>query len=85
MLLFSLNGKFGFYMGKAKFITAHKRLYISLALVVPFVLHSLYDYIISVQERSWVYWITPFMIVLWIISFRKIRVANQHHEEILKP
>ncbi len=72
----------GYYMGKAKFTRASRRLYLSISLLIPFILHSVYDYILSVKQHSWMYWITPFMIVLWIISVRKIRLANQQPKQI---
>lgn len=74
----------GFYMGKAKFRTTRSRWCLGLGLLIPVGLHTVYDYIITVKEMTWMYWITPFMIVLWIIGFRKIRIANQHHENMLR-
>ncbi|MBH0229609.1 glutamic-type intramembrane protease PrsW [Halobacillus yeomjeoni] len=74
----------GYYMGKAKFIDASTRLSLVLALIIPVLLHSFYDYMITALEHTWLYYITPFMIVLWIIGFRKIRLANQHHENMMK-
>lgn len=75
----------GYYIGKAKFTNAHPTFCLFFALMIPVSLHTLYDYIITVREQTWLYWITPFMIVLWVIGFRKIQAANKHHEELLKP
>lgn len=75
----------GYYLGKAKFSTTHQKLCLFLSLLIPFSLHSIYDYIITVQEQMWLYWIVPFMIILWVIGFRKIKVANKHHENMMKP
>jgi len=74
----------GFYMGKAKFASKKQNLCLSLALLIPVGFHTLYDYIITVLNQTWLYWITPFMIVLWMIGFRKIRLANEHHEDLQK-
>ncbi|MGP4060107.1 glutamic-type intramembrane protease PrsW [Halobacillus sp. H74] len=74
----------GFYLGKAKFTTVRSKICMAFALFIPVALHTLYDYIITVNESTWMYWITPFMIILWIIGFRKIKIANQHHEKLLK-
>ncbi|MCA0970325.1 intramembrane metalloprotease PrsW [Halobacillus litoralis] len=74
----------GYYLGKAKFSSRHKKLCLFLAVAIPVSLHTVYDFIMSVFEQSWLYWITPFMIVLWVIGFRKIRVANRHHETLIK-
>ncbi|ELK45358.1 glutamic-type intramembrane protease PrsW [Halobacillus sp. ACCC02827] len=69
----------GFYMGKAKFAGEYSNRYMYIALFIPVMLHTIYDYIITIKGDSWMYWITPFIVILWIISFRHIRVANQHH------
>ncbi|WP_394217401.1 glutamic-type intramembrane protease PrsW [Halobacillus trueperi] len=75
----------GYYMGKAKFRTNRSNLCLAFGLVIPVGLHVIYDYIITVKEMTWMYWITPFMIILWLIGLRKIKIANQHHEKLLKP
>ncbi|SDP44428.1 glutamic-type intramembrane protease PrsW [Halobacillus aidingensis] len=75
----------GYYMGKAKFRTNRSNWCLALGLVIPVGLHVIYDYIITVKEMTWMYWITPFMIILWLIGLRKIKIANQHHEKLLKP
>lgn len=74
----------GYYMGKAKFTKSHETSCLFLALMIPISLHTIYDFIITVFEQSWLYWITPFMIILWVIGFRKIKEANLHHQELLK-
>lgn len=74
----------GYYIGKAKFFESKTKLSLALGLFIPIVLHSSYDYLITVLEHTWVYYVTPFMIILWIIGFRKIRLANEHHEKLLK-
>ncbi len=71
----------GYYMGKAKFSPQSKQLSISLALIIPFILHSLYDYFIVTS--IWLYLVIPFMIILWWIGVRKIKLANKHHDDLL--
>lgn len=74
----------GFYLGKAKFYPDTRARSLMLALFIPVSLHSLYNYIITVQPATWVYWIVPFMLVLWMVGVRKIRIANKHHETLIK-
>ncbi|CDQ19477.1 glutamic-type intramembrane protease PrsW [Halobacillus karajensis] len=74
----------GYYMGKAKFRTSRSSWCLFVGLWIPVAFHVMYDYIISVKEVTWMYWITPFMIILWVIGIRKIKIANQHHEKLLK-
>jgi protease PrsW len=64
----------GFYLGKAKF-KEHKKKYIFLSFFIPFLLHGLYDYILLTQEK-WMYYILPFMIILWWIALRKVKQAK---------
>ncbi|WP_226579396.1 glutamic-type intramembrane protease PrsW [Halobacillus litoralis] len=70
----------GFYMGKAKFTAEKTNRFLVSALFIPVFLHTAYDYMITIKDDTWVYWITPFMILLWIIGFRKIKLANDHHD-----
>ncbi|MCP3025836.1 glutamic-type intramembrane protease PrsW [Halobacillus sp. A5] len=71
----------GYYMGKAKFSPTTRRWSLALAFIIPFVLHSLYDYF--VVTSIWLYLIIPFMIILWCIGVRKIKLANNHHDPVL--
>ncbi|ARI77230.1 glutamic-type intramembrane protease PrsW [Halobacillus mangrovi] len=74
----------GFYLGKAKFSNSNSTLCLFFALLIPVSLHSFYDFIITVFDQKWIYGILPFMLILWMIGIRKIRVANKHHEKLLK-
>ncbi|MCP3032703.1 intramembrane metalloprotease PrsW [Halobacillus sp. A1] len=71
----------GYYMGEAKFKVSKKKFALALALVIPFSLHSLYDYFIV--KSNWLIYIAPFMIILWVVGVRKIKIANRHHEKLL--
>jgi RsiW-degrading membrane proteinase PrsW (M82 family) len=65
----------GFYFGKAKFTKGHKLKWIIISLLIPFLLHGSYDYILLTQEH-WVYIIFPFMIFLWWFGLRKVKMAK---------
>ncbi|WCK56057.1 glutamic-type intramembrane protease PrsW [Aneurinibacillus sp. Ricciae_BoGa-3] len=67
----------GYYMGKAKFsLTATKRrLYLTLSLLVSFVLHGTYDYILNSGQNVYLWLIIPFMAVLWIVALDRSRQA----------
>ncbi|RDI42969.1 glutamic-type intramembrane protease PrsW [Falsibacillus pallidus] len=74
----------GFYLGKAKFSSQDKKKkWIFLSFFVPFLLHGLYDFII-LTERSWIYYMIPFMLFLWWLGLRKVRQAKEltieHHQ-----
>jgi RsiW-degrading membrane proteinase PrsW (M82 family) len=65
----------GFYMGKAKFTEGSKVKWVILSLLLPFILHGFYDYILLSQEY-WIYIIFPFMIFLWWFGLRQVKIAR---------
>ncbi|SNZ10406.1 Membrane proteinase PrsW, cleaves anti-sigma factor RsiW, M82 family [Terribacillus aidingensis] len=68
----------GYYLGRAKFGSKHPRLRIAAAMLIPFLLHGFYDYILVVVQFHWIYIQVPFMIILWTIGLRKVRAATNH-------
>lgn len=74
----------GYYMGKGKTDIHKKSMYIIwLALVTPVFLHGLYDYILEAWKSTWLYTLTPFMIILWMIAIRKVKQANMASADII--
>ncbi|MFZ3588624.1 glutamic-type intramembrane protease PrsW [Bacillus sp. DJP31] len=74
----------GYYLGKAKFsLGKSKQRFLILSLVVPFILHGFYDYIIYSFEQ-WIIFIVPFMIFLWWLALRKVKLARLIHEPSIK-
>ncbi|MFA9556121.1 glutamic-type intramembrane protease PrsW [Evansella sp. AB-rgal1] len=67
----------GYYLGKAKFYPEKQYFYLALSFFYPYLLHSLYNFILLTQSR-WIYMLTPFMIFLWFLGLRKIKKANQN-------
>ena len=65
----------GFYLSKAKFTEGLKIAGVIAALILPTILHGLYDYILLSQE-NWIYIIMPFMIFLWWLGLRKVKIAK---------
>jgi len=66
----------GYYIGKAKFMKRgehHPLMFYSL--VIPILLHSLYDYIM-LKEKVWLMIIIPFMVFLWWLALRKVKKAK---------
>ncbi|SFL84589.1 Membrane proteinase PrsW, cleaves anti-sigma factor RsiW, M82 family [Gracilibacillus orientalis] len=67
----------GYYLGRAKF-SANKAVFsLLLALLLPTFLHGTYDFIIEAIQTQWVYGLIPFMVILWLLSLRKVKVANE--------
>ncbi len=65
----------GYYLGRAKFesIPSKQRLLMVYAVVVPALLHGCYDMILLKTKHHYLWIITPFMAVLWIVSLRRVR------------
>lgn len=66
----------GYYFGKAKMESIHKRRNLTFALIVPFLLHGTYNYILIKVTSDWLILLVPFMIFLWIIALRRVKLAN---------
>ncbi|UFT97644.1 glutamic-type intramembrane protease PrsW [Radiobacillus kanasensis] len=67
----------GFYIGKAKFTKKYRKSTLLYALVLTIGLHGTYDYILQTVTGNWLYALIPFMIGLWMLALRKVKVANQ--------
>lgn len=71
----------GYYFGKGKFIVP-KGKWLVYSLLVPFLLHGIYDYILTLKE-NWLILITPFMFFLWWLGLKKVKSARElSHEHI---
>lgn len=65
----------GYYFGTAEFTKQNKYKAVIAALIIPFLLHGIYDYILLSQE-FWLYIILPFMFFLWWFGLSKIKMAK---------
>lgn len=65
----------GYYLGKGKFSHTIKERWIILSLLVPFMLHGTYDFIL-ISFEDWLLFIFPFMIFLWWLALRKVKTAR---------
>lgn len=65
----------GYYIGKGKFTTNSKLKWLTLSLLLPFLLHGTYDYILLTQQ-NWLILMLPFMIFLWWLGLRKVKMAR---------
>jgi len=68
----------GYYLGRAKFSPTKKKrnFYLVLSVIVPILLHGLYDWIIVMREQDWIFVIVPFMLLLWIFGLSKMKSAH---------
>lgn len=77
----------GYYLGKAKFSQTSKKKWLVLSLLLPFLFHGIYDFILLSFE-NWLIFIVPFMIFLWWLALRKVKMARilttEHHIKMQK-
>lgn len=67
----------GYYLGKAKFSKKHNKFYSFIAFFLPFIFHGFYDFVLETVTSYWMFILVPFMICLWALSLRKVKLANQ--------
>lgn len=68
----------GFYMGIGKF-TLHsgKKIFmLVISLALPILLHGFYN-LILLSSQYWLWFIIPFMLILWWIGLRKVQLAHE--------
>ncbi|EIT86568.1 hypothetical protein A374_03319 [Fictibacillus macauensis ZFHKF-1] len=66
----------GYYVGKAKFSRNHNKLFLLLSLLIPVILHSVYNWILATFTHEWLFVMLPFMLFLWWNGLRKVKKAN---------
>lgn len=62
----------GYYLGLAKF-KPNKVYYLIMALIMPIILHGIYDLILISEKNVLMLLFIPFVIILWILGFRKMK------------
>lgn len=68
----------GYYFGKSKFSNNNHSLeYLVLSFGAPLILHFIYNSIMMF-EGYWTYLIAPFMLFLWWLALKKVKLAHQH-------
>ncbi|WP_251555261.1 glutamic-type intramembrane protease PrsW [Neobacillus muris] len=65
----------GYYIGKAKFTDGSKAKWVILSLLLPVLLHGIYDFIL-ISQKNWLTIILPFMFFLWWFGLRKVKKAK---------
>jgi protease PrsW len=74
----------GYYIGKGKFDETSRHKWLSFSLFIPFLLHSIYDYIL-LNQQNWLMIMLPFMTFLWWVGLRKVKrarvLSTQHYQK----
>ncbi len=66
----------GYYFGLARFFKKKSAYYLKMALIIPIILHGLYDFILMSQSGWLLLLFIPFLIYLWIAGFRKMKAHS---------
>lgn len=72
----------GYFFALAKF-SDKKKLYLSLSLLVPLVLHGIYDFILMSENEILLLIFIPYIIIIYIYSFIKIKKHSDN--SVFKP
>ena len=73
----------GYYLGIAHMYQELKGKYLARALLVPILLHGIYDFILMVEVGWLLLLFVPYVIVLYIMGMNKMKVLSD--TSIFKP
>jgi len=79
----------GYYLSLAKKFSKGKNKKLSrnnllLSIIVPILLHGIYDCCLLSEIRLLIYVFTVYMIVLYYISYKKLKLASKTNENVIK-
>lgn len=63
----------GYYFAIARFTPEKRSQYLFFSLIVPIVLHGIYDFILMSKNNWLMLLFIPFIIYLWIVGFRRMK------------
>lgn len=66
----------GYYFGLARFSESHRRIYLTLAFLMPVIFHGLYDFLLMSNNQILLTAFIPLFIYFWISGFRKMAVLS---------
>lgn len=68
----------GYYLGKAKFVQHEQKAkaYLKRALIIPVILHGLFDLLLSTQHTVLAMGVVPLSLGMWVMALRQIRLAE---------
>ncbi|MBN1250710.1 MAG: PrsW family intramembrane metalloprotease [Bacteroidales bacterium] len=68
----------GYYFGLAKFIPSLKKKFLIMAILIPFVLHGIYDFLLMSGNEWLMLLFIPFVIFMWIYGFKKMKLHSEN-------
>lgn len=67
----------GYYLGRAKMENTKRKQFLLLSLLIPVMLHGVYDFILLTFDMYFLIGLVPFMVGLWILALNKVKWANK--------
>jgi RsiW-degrading membrane proteinase PrsW (M82 family) len=67
----------GYQLGKAKFNPAKENKHLRKALFLPLIFHGVFDFILLDFKTTWLWFMLPLMLVLWLFSIKMLNRANE--------
>lgn len=67
----------GYHFGKAKMNKFQYKRNLCLPLVIPFILHGMYNYVLQVVFAEWLVATISFMLLLWAYGLHRVKSAHQ--------
>ncbi|MDT8860040.1 glutamic-type intramembrane protease PrsW [Alkalihalobacillus sp. MEB130] len=67
----------GYYMGRAKVEVEKRRQHLTMSLLLPILLHGVYDFILLFFGMYFLIGLIPFMFFLWWVALKKVKRAHQ--------
>ena len=67
----------GFYLGLAKFNPDKTSKYLWFAVLVPIILHGIYDFFLMSEDPILLLLFLPFVVFLWIFGFKKMKALSR--------
>jgi len=74
----------GYYVSKAKFTTRLKSIWLIQSILIPSILHGIFNYIL-ISQKFWLVTMLLFMVFLWWLGIRKVQMAevlSKNHNDI---
>jgi len=67
----------GYYFGLAKFSTTATKKFLIIAIVIPVIIHGIYDFLLMSRNEWLMLLFVPFVIFMWIYGFKKMKLHSQ--------
>lgn len=73
----------GYHLGLAKFLPNSRKKHLLMALLLPILLHGIYDFILFIEIPAYFLIFVPYLVYLWIVGFKKMKKLSE--ASVFKP